>query len=181
MYGNYSYKCIFLHYYGLCHIKGTSVIDSSQIVEVWLLITCIVCYSLLVLLCCVILFTQWLLVTIVSIAGNKLGNVIMRNTLGGAVQTFQWNVCLSVESTLLVRWWNSIVNNSVTIQRRFYHNNKMINLLSHVLLYRIVMNTDWLNCLLFILWLCVFHCTIKGILCTCEWLHVDILLPIRYF
>jgi len=43
-----------------------------------------------------------------------------------------------VESTLLVRWWNNIVKNSVTIQRgSSYHKKKMINLLSHVLLYRI--------------------------------------------
>ena len=73
-------------------------------------------------------------------------DVIMRSTLGVAVQIFQWSVCFSVESTLLVRWWNNIVNNSVTMQTGSYHNNKMINLLSPVLLYRTLMNTDWLNC-----------------------------------
>ena len=33
----------------------------------------------------------------------KSGDVIMRSTLGGAVQIFQWSVCFSVESTLLIK------------------------------------------------------------------------------
>ena len=60
-------------------------------------------YSLLLLLfsCCIFLLcisTQWLLSILVSIAGNKSGDVIMRSTSGGAVQIFQWSVCFSVES-----------------------------------------------------------------------------------
>ena len=52
---------------------------------------------------CSVAVYQWLLSILVSIAGNKSGDVIMRSTLGGAVQIFQWSVCFSVESTLLVR------------------------------------------------------------------------------
>ena len=75
-------------------------------------------------ICCTFLLwisTQWLLCLLVSIAGNKSGDVIMRSTLGGAVHIFQWSVYYSVESILLVRWWNNIVNNSVTMQRKLYH------------------------------------------------------------